>query len=428
VVLDVIAPSKKLLIIGYVWPEPNSSAAGVHMQTLMEVFGNMGWHITFSSPAALSEHMLPLQAMGIDQAEIKLNCDSFDDFVRELDPAAVVFDRYMMEEQFGWRVSEQCPSALRILETCDLACLRDARQQYFKKHQRINPEISQSLLFTEMAQREIAAIHRCDLSLVISEIEMGILRDLFRVDPSLLTYFPFLLEPVSSETKEKQPSFEARQHFISIGNFRHAPNWDAVRFLKENIWPLIRKQLPKAELHIYGAYPPPKATALHNPKQGFLVKGWANSASEVMRSARVNLAPVRFGAGLKGKLADAMSYGTPSITTSIGAEAMHAELPWGGTISDDAQTMADAAVALYNNPDQWLKQQAQGFAVHNQRFNKATHATALRCAIESILANLAQHRLNNFTGAMLQHHSLKSTKYMSQWIAEKNKSQNKGQN
>jgi len=417
----------KLLIIGYVWPEPNSSAAGLHMQTLMEVFISMGWHITFSSPAALSEHMLPLQEMGIDQAEIVLNCNSFDDFVRELAPDAVVFDRYMMEEQFGWRVAEHCPNALRILETCDLACLRDARQQHFKKHQRINPEITQSLLFTEMAQREIAAIHRCDLSLIISEVEMDILRDLFRVDPGLLVYYPFLLDPVTPAEKEKLPSFEERQHFISIGNFRHAPNWDAVRFLKESLWPLIRKQLPKAELHIYGAYPPPKATALHNAKQGFLVKGWADSASEVMQQARINLAPVRFGAGLKGKLSDGMSYGTPSITTSIGAEGLNAELSWGGAISDDAQTLADAAVALYNNPAQWYEQQAQGFAVHNQRFNKTTHAVVLRNAIESTQNNLAQHRLNNFTGAMLQHHTLKSTKYMSQWIAEKNKKENKGQ-
>ena len=391
------------------------------MQTLMEVFTDMGWHITYSSPAALSEHMLPLHKMGIDQAEIHLNCDSFNEFVRELSPDAVVFDRFMMEEQFGWRVSEHCPSALRILETSDLACLRDARQQHFKKHQQINPEINQRLLFTEMAQRELAAIHRCDLSLIISEVEINILCEQFRVDPCFLVYYPFLLEPTTPAEQENLPSFEARQHFLSIGNFRHAPNWDAVRFLKESIWPLIRKQLPKAELHVYGAYPPPKATALHNAKQGFMVKGWAESASEVMRNARVNLAPVRFGAGLKGKLADAMSYGTPSITTSIGAEGMNAELPWCGAITDDAQTIADEAVSLYQAKSRWYDMQVHGFNIQRQRFNKHQHAETLRTRIESTIEQLDEHRLNNFTGAMLQHHTVKSTKYMSQWIAEKNR-------
>lgn len=65
---------------------------------------------------------------------------------------------------------------------------------------------------------------------------------------------------------------------------------------------MIRKQLPKAELHIYGAYPPPKATQLHQPKEGFLVKGWAEDAAEVVKHARVLLAPLPFGAGLKVSL------------------------------------------------------------------------------------------------------------------------------
>lgn len=381
----------------------------------------MGWKITFASPAALSEHMLPLAEMGIEAVEITLNCSSFDQFIQAQQPNAVLFDRFMMEEQFGWRVAAHCPNALRILETSDLFLLRDARQRHFKQHQQIDPELGPDLLFSEMAKREIAAIHRCDLSLIISEVEMKILTQYFRIDPSLLVYCPFMLEPVTEAQQQQHPNFEERQHFISIGNFKHAPNWDAVRYLKEQIWPMIRRQLPHAELHIYGAYPPPKATALHNAKQGFLVKGWADSATAVMQQARVNLAPVRFGAGLKGKLADAMTCGTPSVTTTIGAEGLTGDLPWAGAISNDADDLADAAVTLYRDKNQWEQKQVNGYAIHNQRFNKQTHSDALRQRVLDCLDRLDTHRLNNFTGAMLQHHTMKSTHYMAKWIEEKNK-------
>ena len=410
-----------LLVIGYVWPEPNSSAAGSHMQALLELFLDRGWQVTYASPAAKSEHSLCLASLGIARAEIELNNASFDEFLVALNPSVVLFDRFMMEEQFGWRVEQQCPQALRLLDTEDLFCLRHARQEHFKTHQKINPELTPQLLFSEMAQREIAAIYRCDLSLIISEFELQLLTRRFGVDPALLVYCPFMLEPVTPALQQQLPSFAQRQHFIAIGNFRHPPNWDAVLFLQQQLWPLIRQQLPKAELHIYGAYPPPKATALHNVRQGFLVKGWADSAKEVMQQARVNLAPVRFGAGLKGKLADAMACGTPSVTTSIGAEGMASELPFAGAIIDNVEDMAAAAVALYQQADSWQAMQTAGFDIHNQRFNKQQHWQRIYQALEHCLECLEMHRLNNFNGTMLRHHQHKSTKYMAQWIEEKNK-------
>lgn len=418
---NTVSGDNTLLVIGYVWPEPNSSAAGSHMQSLLELFLDRGWQVTFASPAAKSAHGLCLESLGIASAQIELNNASFDEFLVELNPGVVLFDRFMMEEQFGWRVEEHCPQALRILDTEDLFCLRHARHDHFKQHQQINPILTPQLLFTEMAQREIAAIYRCDLSLVISEFELAVLTERFGVDPALLVYCPFMLEPVTSAQQQQLPSFEQRQHFIAIGNFRHPPNWDAVLFMQQQLWPRIRQQLPSVELHIYGAYPPPKATALHNVRQGFLVKGWADDAKAVMQQARVNLAPVRFGAGLKGKLVDAMACGTPSVTTSIGAEGLAGELPFGGAISDNLEELVAAAVALYQQADQWRVMQVAGFASHNQRFDRQQHEQRIYQRLEHCLEHLDAHRLNNFNGAMLRHHQHKSTKYMAQWIAEKNK-------
>ena len=112
---------KKLLIIGYVWPEPNSSAAGSHMLQLIAFFQAQGYVVTFTSPAQQTEHMVDLTDIGVFVEPITLNCDSFDTFIAQLQPDIVLFDRFMMEEQFGWRVAEHCPNALRILDTEDQA-------------------------------------------------------------------------------------------------------------------------------------------------------------------------------------------------------------------------------------------------------------------------------------------------------------------
>ncbi|MDH5516928.1 MAG: glycosyltransferase family 4 protein [Gammaproteobacteria bacterium] len=405
---------KKVLVIGYVWPEPNSSAAGRHMLSILRLFKKQGWQLEFASPAQPTEHMTDLSAEGISSKSIVLNCDSFDQYISEMQPDIVMFDRFMMEEQFAWRVEKNCPSALKILDTEDLQCLRHARHQALKASR----EMSQSDLFSDLAKREIAAILRCDISLIISAYEMELLIDTFKLDPKLLLHLPFMVE--LDKIKKPTLSFEKRQHFLMIGNFRHAPNWDAVLHMQK-IWPLIKQQLPAAECHIYGSYPPPKATALNNAETGFLIKGWAESALAVIEKARVCLAPIRFGAGIKGKLLEAMIMQTPSVTTTVGSEGMHNDEAWPGIVTDEIDEFAQAAVKLYSNQELWLGAQENAGILLALQYDAEKLAGKLIDKILSTEENLQQHRLNNFTGAMLKHHSMMSTKYMSQWIAEKNK-------
>jgi O-antigen biosynthesis protein len=396
-----------------VWPEPNSSAAGSHMLSLLRLFKKQNWQVEFATPSQPTEHMIDLVDEDVSSQGIALNCDSFDTFISEYQPDIVLFDRFMMEEQFGWRVEKNCPQALKILDTEDLQCLRHARHQAVKAER----EFVKADLFSDLAKREIAAILRCDMSLIISSYEMTLLADVFNVNASLLHYLPFMVD--LKKCPDKTNSYSARKHFISVGNFRHAPNWDMVLYLQK-IWPLIRKKLPQAECHIYGSYPPPKATALNNPKTGFLIKGWAENIFTVLESSRVCLAPIRFGAGIKGKLLDAMIMQTPSVTTSLGSEGMHHQEPWPGIIMDDVTEFVEAAVKLYNNEDAWLDMQQYTMPLLNARYNGEELGVLLIKKIIELEDNLDTHRLNNFTGAMLKHHSMMSTKYMSQWIAAKN--------
>ncbi|MEZ9319526.1 glycosyltransferase [Vibrio sp. 10N.286.51.E5] len=407
---------KKVLAIGYVWPEPNSSAAGSHMMSLLRLFKRQGWSVEFATPAQETEHMIDLSEEGITSQSIQLNCDSFDDYIEELQPDVVMFDRFMMEEQFGWRVEKVCPNAFKLLDTEDLQFLRNARHEAVKKE----TDLTKAHLYSDLAKREIAAILRCDLSLIISSYEMELLQSEFNIDPKLLHHLPFMVD--LNTLPESTKSFEERKHFMTIGNFRHAPNWDAVLQLQK-IWPKIRKQLPDTELHIYGSYPPPKATALHNPKTGFHIKGWAKDAQEVMEQARVCVAPLRFGAGIKGKLLDAMKLQTPNVTSEIGSEGMlpQGELQWPGAVSDDIDEFVEQAVALYKDEKKWLKAQSQCHSILEAHYEQNQLGDKLIERLTALGSELDAHRLDNFFGSMLKHHSMASTKYMSQWIAEKNK-------
>lgn len=409
--------AKKILIIGMVWPEPTSSAAGTRMVQLIDFFLTVPYQITFACAATKSDYSANLMDKGLDEVSIKLNDESFDHFIKTLQPDIVLYDRFMIEEQYGWRVQKECPNAIQILDTEDLHFLRQARQEITKKNLTYTPD----RLLTDVAKREIASILRCDLSLIISEVEYEILQDQFKIDKNLLYFLPFLEQGITNAQMLKWLPFDERKDFMFIGNFLHEPNWHTVQFLKKEIWPKLRKELPGVSLHIYGAYPSQKVLQLDNKAERFFIKGRAADAQETMSNYRILLAPIQFGAGVKGKFIDAFHTGTPSVTTSIGAEAMKGALTWNGYIEDDVDDFIAKAVKLYQDAALWKVAQENGVKILNQKYQASLFCNTFLKKIEYLHEHLASHRAANFLGQILKHHSTQSTKYMSLWIQEKNK-------
>ena len=402
---------KNLVIIGKVFPEPNSTAAGYRMIQLMDLFLTQNYQITFLSTATISENSFDLSSKNISFQNIVLNDSSFDELIKNLNPEIVIFDRFTTEEQFGWRVSEQVPNAVKILDTEDLHFLRTAREKAFKQ----NRNLEHLDLINDVFKREIASILRCDLSLIISEFEMNLLIEKFKIDENILFYLPLF-----GAVKKPETSFSERKNFISIGNFLHEPNWQTVLQLKK-LWKNIKNQLPEAEIHIYGAYASEKVFQLHNEKEGFIIKGRAESVETVFNTAKVLLAPIPFGAGIKGKLLESMQFGLPNVTSAVGAEAMHGNHDWNGFITDNETEFVEKAVLLYQDENLWQKSQENGYKIVENRFKKELFEPHFIHKIQEISENLESHRNQNFLGQILQHHTLQSTKYLSKWIEEKNK-------
>ncbi|SOD14976.1 glycosyltransferase [Pedobacter xixiisoli] len=403
--------SRKVLFIGLVWPEPTSSAAGTRIIQLVQLFLANGDEVHFASAASKSDFSFELTAIGVIEHEIKLNDSSFNEWLANLNPNIVVFDRFMIEEQYGWRVQQECPNAMRILDTEDLHFLRHARQQSIKHSTGLD-------LYNDVTKRELASILRCDLSLIISQVEMDLLQT-FNISNQILYYLPFLEQEIT--TIEHWKTFEERKDFVFIGNYLHEPNWQTLQYLKTSVWPLLRKKLPEASLHIYGAYATEKVTQLQNTREKFFVHGRAENAREIIAQYRILLAPLLFGAGVKGKFIDAMQTGTPIASSVVGAEGMANGLDWAGVINNNLEAFVDETLAFYQNEIQWKQAQQNGIKIINELYSKNKFEAPFLERIIAIEENLNGHQQQNFFGEILKHQTLQSTKYMSLWIEEKNK-------
>lgn len=409
----------KILWICFVWPEPNSSAAGVRTVELIDMLCGAGHEVRVCSPCQSNLYQESLEQKGILTQHLLANDPDFDTYLSEYRPDIVFFDRFIIEEQFAWRVKAICPSALRILDSIDLHSLRRSRQRKVESNHSAL-ELSSADLQSDDAIREVASIYRCDLTLIISDFEISLLKDYYNIPDELITLCRFSY-PEINQVK----SFDQRSNFVAIGNFNHAPNLDSFKLLHDNLWPKIKIRLKKlgvsdVELHIYGAYPKNTFLDLDDKLSGFRILGRAGDVRETLSKYRLNLAALRFGAGIKGKISDGWSVGTPCVATSIAAEGMHEGLPFGGCVEDDCDRYAEQAVNLYVDCNQWQSSQDKAIKIINSLFNLDKNHKSFISAIESAINNISENRQRNFIGQILWHQQHRSTEFFSRWIEVKN--------
>jgi glycosyltransferase involved in cell wall biosynthesis len=370
-----------------------------------------GYEVAFFCTAKENTYSEELQKSGIASSVIAPNDPSFDEKLKNIQPAFVIMDRFMIEEQFSWRVKAICPESVRILDTIDLHFLRKARETSCLEGTALQ-------LSTPEAARELAAIYRSDLTLILSDYELQLLQSEYRIPAELLHYCSLFYAPHLRE----RPDFEAKRDFVCIGSFRHPPNCDSVLWLKKEIWPLIRKSLPQAELHIYGSYPSKLMMDLSDAREGLIVRGETEDAIATLARYRVLLAPLRFGAGIKGKISDMWASGGSVVTTPCGAEGMKLQSGvFGGEIAQSPQDLARAAVELYSDSARWMASVTRGSEILQKLFNTDQQATHLLGRLLETKQNLLKLRDQNHVGQILWHHTLRSTEYFSRWIEAKNR-------
>ncbi len=405
-------PSRQAVFFVYVWPEPRSSAAGVRTRELMRVLLAQHWRVTAVSPSGQSAHRKELDDLGIST----LSCDpnsspATESALRSLSPSLVIYDRFVMEEQFGWRARALWPEALHVVDTQDLHSVRRARERLAEagapREKIMAPPESE---LGEDFLRELASLYRADLSLVVSSWERDFLGRLgFPADRLHCL-------PLPGERDLAPPPFAARSGFCFLGNFRHPPNLDAARWILREIWPLIRERRANAELHLYGAYPPAEISR-HQGKQGIFAHGPVMDHRAALAKHRALLAPLRFGAGIKGKVLEAWGTGTPVIGTPLTFEGM-GDCPL--ATAADVDAIAALALALHGEESTWHEALREGQNHLDQSFSRDALAKNFLRILREGFENLSGIRRQNRVGRMLQHQQNNATKYFSRWIEAKN--------
>ena len=433
------AAKEVVLFIGQNAPAAHCSAAGVRTRALIEGFVDHGFSVAFAAQAKTDEYtQTALERSGACTLyEIQANREEcVRNLLQKLQPTVVVFDRFISEEAFSFHVRTVVPSAMMVLDMQDCCFLREGRREACEAADRAEvaggDPILEASRFRPLAtdvrvSRELGSIHRCDLALVCSRVEMDLLEEM-GVSTRKMVYAPFFVDALARRG-QISPAFESRRRgFVTIGTMKHAPNRDGLDWLFHHVWPLVRKDLDGATVTVYGAHFSDHHTKqYHRPDLGFEVGGWLEEERllQTLEQHRVMLAPLRYGAGLKGKIVDGWIAGCPCVTTSVGAEGMSSEGAdaFGGIVDGvvDSASFAEACVRLHEEKSIWEKKRVLGFRALSVGFDRDHHHRAIRERICDALVNLDERRSSDFTQSMLWHHNNRSTEFFSRWIELKEK-------
>lgn len=450
----------KCLYLAADWPLPTLSAAGRRTIDLLHVMKfalNAEVMVACHKPAPAQWHEFASDHNYLFK-KIELNRSHFDQWLLVEKPNVVIFDRFITEEQYGWRVFKVLPKATRILDSQDWHALRTAREKTLIAQNTTNTPKNLSLevdaTLSPKFERELLSMLRSHITLFISQAEIpylqqqlsklgidvinlaekafisslrnqkqSIVSDVSDNRPVLpIMYFPFI-----HNLKElpKSNDFISRKHMVFVGNFLHKPNLDALSWLQEAIWPKIRASLPDVECHIYGAFSETKHHKFNDPSKGLYLKGaYQGNISCLLQQFRLNLAPLRFGAGLKGKVFDAALYGTPSMMTSIASEGLF-NRDCTLRCEDTASSFAKHAIIFYKEEHSWnalRKQQQQHIFDH---FHQQKPAEAFASIIKYLQIPQSKEGITPlpclnirqpFIQTLLNQQSMKANAYFSRWI------------
>ncbi|MCF8143850.1 MAG: glycosyltransferase [Deltaproteobacteria bacterium] len=365
------APIRILMIERWV-PRPNQDAGSTMIYNFMRILRRMGHALSFA-PFDLvydPEYTPDIMKLGIEC----LHAPDVRSIADHLVAAGSTYDviiacRPDHTEALLPLFKAYCPQARLLYETIDLHFMREARQAEVER----NSELLRLSKWRKAQELRIAAAADC--TIVVSEQERQVL---CQENPDL--YVEVI--PVIGEIYGCQASYDQRADLVFIGGYEHRPNVDAVIYFVEEILPLIVGCLPKIRFLLVGSHPPKEILDL--ACKHVIIQGFVPDITELMNRVRVSVNPLRFGAGVKGKMITSMSYGVPCVGTSVAVEGMEVVPGVQALVADDPRAFADEVIRLYTDRQLWEKVSAEGLAFVSKRFSMDVAEEAFKRIFDSL--------------------------------------------
>ncbi len=348
-----------VLVVDHITPRPDLDSASVRMDGLLRLLVQRGLQVTFAADnlERAGDYAERLQRLGIEvlyaphTASLEQHLERYGARYR-----MVVLSRRDPAAKHLATVRRLAPHATLVFDTVDLHFLREARQA--------------ALLGDAPApsrEPELALARAADLTVVVSASEGERLREEGIENVVVIGNLHQVVERV--------PPLDGRDGLLFVGYFQHTPNADGMAWFAREIWPLVCERLPGARLTMVGRDPPPHLQALAN--QRVLVTGQVRELEPLLDAARVMIAPLRYGAGVKGKISHSLSHGLPVVATSIAVEGMGLKDGDAVLIADGAREFADAVVRLLEDAQLWTRLSAHGLEHARRHLSTAAAAQAL---------------------------------------------------
>jgi glycosyltransferase involved in cell wall biosynthesis len=375
---DATTPARRRVLVGYTsYPESDRNAGALRLFEIVRLLVESGNQVCFlavrdNGPA----YRRPLEKLGVechadDDEGLSASAATMAIFLKHGQFDIAVFSHHFVYSRYASSLRALLPRCRCIVDTVDLHSLRRER------------EAALGLATRAEVDRERAAEQRsiqdADQVWVVTERERGILTDLGWARAEQVEVVPTV-----HQLLQHPPGFSQRHGIVFLGSYQHRPNVDAARFFVEEILPIARVQLPDVNVLIAGSDPPEAIRDLAGADSHVQVTGFVEDHRALLAGCRVAIAPLRYGAGMKGKIGEYLSCGLPCVTTSIGAEGM--ELRHGNEvlIADDAEGFAAQIASLYSDAELWERLAGAGREYIQARYTPAAIRPRLEQALHAV--------------------------------------------
>lgn len=345
-----------VLVIDHRVPMPDCDSGSLRMFEILRALRERGCRVTFlpDNMSADQPYTSWLQSFGVEVLYDPLDVTSELETLRGRVSLAIL-SRPQIAARYVDAVRERIPGALLAYDTVDLHYLREGRRAELGEG---NPAKAAAL-----REIELALMRACDTTIVISEPELAAVRE--EVPDADVRLIPNANDPARDV-----PPPEGREGLLFVGGFQHMPNLDAAVVLVREIMPLVWRELPECTLTIVGPDAPPEIDALASRR--VTVAGWVPDMTPLLEESRVMVAPLRYGAGMKGKVTQSLAAGLPVVTTAIGAEGLSATPGEHLLVADDLEELAAGIIRLYRDPDLWRRLSEAGLELATATWSRAT--------------------------------------------------------
>jgi GT2 family glycosyltransferase/glycosyltransferase involved in cell wall biosynthesis len=349
-----------IVVVDAVTPQPDHDSGSVRMLTILELLLEMGYRVTFvpSNLAWDGQYSQALRDRGIET----LNHPNIASIKQWLQANGSLIDwvmgsRYYVLDDVLGSIRASCPKAKIIFDTVDLHFLREQRRAVLEE----NVDMARAAAKTE--QRELSLIEQSDVTLVVSPIEQALLEN--KRPQANIQILSNIHTPLDSV-----PPFTERNGILFVGGFQHPPNVDAAKWLIEEILPALLNEDPSIELHLIGSRMPEwlksaRASGLRN-------HGFVHDLTPYLASARVAVAPLRYGAGVKGKVNQAMAYGLPVVASPAAAEGIYATPEEDILIGETTQDFVHQILRAHSDMVLWERLSINGRKNVEAHFSRQT--------------------------------------------------------